>query len=46
MINFLVYEKNGINFNSFQYFKASKIYKKLFGENDLGNGDKIIKTNL
>ena len=46
IIDFLAYEKNGIDFNSFQYFKTSKIYKKLFGENDLGNGDNIIKTNL
>jgi hypothetical protein len=46
IIDFLAYEKNGIDFNSFQYFKTSKIYKKLFGENDLGNGDNIIKTNI
>jgi len=45
MIDFLAYEKNGINFNSFQYFKSTEIYKKLFGENDLDNGDKIIKIN-
>jgi hypothetical protein len=46
IIDFLAYEKNGINFNSFQYFKDSEIYKKLFWENDLVNEDKIIKTNL
>ena len=34
IIDFLAYEKKGVNFNSFQYFKKSDIFKKLFGDNN------------
>ena len=46
IIDFLAYEKNGVDYNSFQYFKSSEIYKKLFGENILDNEDYIIKIKI
>ena len=42
MINFLLYEKKGINYNSFQYFQSSEIYKKLNDENWMIN-DFVLK---
>ena len=43
MIDFLAYEKDGVNFNSFKYFLKTDIYKKLFDENYSNN---IINTSL
>ena len=37
MIDFLAYEKKGINYNSFQYFETTDIYKKLFDDNNIIN---------
>ena len=42
MINFLLYEKKGINYNSFQYFQSSEIYTKLNDENWMIN-DFVLK---
>ena len=30
IVDFLAYEKKGVNYNSFQYFKTTQFYKKLF----------------
>ena len=35
MIDFLAYEKKGINYNSFHFFLTSDIYRKLFENNNL-----------
>ena len=38
IVDFLAYEKQGVNFNSFQYFQKTDIYKKLFGgDNQINN---------
>ena len=37
MIDFLAYEKKGINFNSFKYFETTDIYKKLFDNDNMIN---------
>ena len=37
IIDFLAYEKKGINYNSFEYFESTDIYKKLFENNNLIN---------
>ena len=37
MVDFLAYEKKGVNYNSFQYFQTTDIYKKLFEDNNYIN---------